>query len=96
MIKIRGTKKLFPTVSHESDTQTKNWFPKISEISRPVGIEQWNTSFLVVDTRSVGRLLPWVRICKFVTHSDVNKIDNTTWDQLISTFRNNVGTVLFT
>ena len=40
MIKIRGTKKLFPTVSHESDTQTKNWFPKISEISRPVGIEQ--------------------------------------------------------
>ena len=40
--------------------------------------------------------LLWVRICKFVTYSDLNKIDNSTSDQLISTFQNNAGTVLFT
>ena len=35
--------------------------------------------FLVVDTRSVGATIAvGQRVCKFVTHSDVNKIDNST------------------
>ena len=48
------------------------------------------TLILVVDTRSVERTVDRVRICKFVTHSDVNKSicqRQSNWYRLLSTFR---------
>ena len=63
----------------------------------------WSTeifqfNFSIKSTQSVGMSIAvgQIKICKFVTHSDVNQINNSTWGQLISTFWNNAGTVLFT
>ena len=48
------------------------------------------TLILVVDTRSEERTVDRARICKFVTHSDVNKSicqRQSNWYRLLSTFR---------